>query len=510
MRSNGRFLYIVVGCVLVCRVGYSQEFRYAEDVAPSVINPMFSKEMVEIRLNELMFSGLFKDSIFMEAEGDLAETWKVSLDKQRVEITLREKTWHDGKPVTAYDVAFTVQALKRANRGAREFRRVAAISKVEVLTPNKLVIEFHHNVSRPLKFLYFKIIPKHILVKLAQEGEIESIKNSPIGSGPFALDDFVANEIRLRRVVKSAGDDERILEIRALLAVPKSTQIEMLKFGYLEAIVRVPPGRIAEVRAIDSCRLYSYETSTWWYIGVNHANHHLAIRNVREAIVHALDRENIRQARLGGGKTISGPFAPWSPFYDSKVTPREFSLSSTERLMKKAGYHKKNGVFRDRNNRMLKLRMVLNMQWSLVLRDVALSLEAELRAAGFIIEVQWLDTATWFQAVERDHIYDITLGIWTFDEGSNIRPLFHSKGEKNFIGYRNQHMDKLFERVQEVRDPDILIAINRKLHRIAYDDLPYVFLWSTPTYSAISTKIYDVDIHPFTFFGSVTEWRYQK
>lgn len=500
LRKLVLYLVYVISSVYT-QSGWAQEFRYAEDVSPSTLDPTLSNEMVELRLNELMFSGLFKDSLFLEPEGDLAKQWHVSVDKRSVNITLESRYWHDGQPVSSDDIKFTVNVLRHSSHNSRAVVDALSIKDIELLDQKRFVVHFKKAVNQPLRFLYFKILPRHAYHSPA-------FKRHPVGTGPFSFEKFSANEIHLKRVKITSGQD--INEIRVLLSGPKSTQLDMLKFGYLEAIVRVPPNRVSEVRGLRNCQLYAYESLSWWYIGINHQNPALSKQGVREAIVYALNREKIREARLGEGTTISGPYVPRNPYYDERIEPRPFSLKRSQQRMLQAGYHKSGGFYVDQAGKLLKLRLLMNNRWSLVYRDVAVTLESELRKAGFWVSIEWKDSSGWFKAVEIEKDFDLTLGIWTFDEGANVRPLFHSMGKSNFINYKNKKMDNLLEESEQVRDPDFLLAIQKSIHHLASEELPYIFLWTVPSYSAISNSIYDVEIHPFNFFNSIAKWRSRR
>ena len=90
------------------------QFRYGEDRAPSTLNPAFGRTMVDTRLEELLFEGLFTYDRFLNPVPALAARAVISADRTRATVYLRQSFWHDGEPVTPADVVFTVRALKHA------------------------------------------------------------------------------------------------------------------------------------------------------------------------------------------------------------------------------------------------------------------------------------------------------------------------------------------------------------------------------------------------------------
>src|SRR5687768_10580677 len=80
---------------------------------PRFVNPLLALSDTDRDLTHLVFSGLTR----IDAEGDLvpdlASSWDVSPDSRVYTFTLRpDAHWHDGTPVTADDVLFTIGLLR--------------------------------------------------------------------------------------------------------------------------------------------------------------------------------------------------------------------------------------------------------------------------------------------------------------------------------------------------------------------------------------------------------------
>src|SRR5210317_1662702 len=85
--------------------------RYAEATAPTSLNPMLVTDMPSLRATEIMYEGLVSPPIAGEVEPALAKSWTIAPDESSVSFQLQEGLkWHDGKPVTAKDVLFTIEA----------------------------------------------------------------------------------------------------------------------------------------------------------------------------------------------------------------------------------------------------------------------------------------------------------------------------------------------------------------------------------------------------------------
>jgi peptide/nickel transport system substrate-binding protein len=100
----------------------------------------------------------------------------------------------------------------------------------------------------------------------------------------------------------------------------------------------------------------------------------------------------------------------------------------------------------------------------------------------------------------------LILSQWSFDRNEDIWDQFHSEGSRNFIAYQSETVDELLDQARNTTDPQLKKQSLRKIHRILQDETPMVFLWTLDSYSAMSTRIENVVIHPFYFFTWTRDW----
>ena len=133
------------------------------------------------------------------------------------------------------------------------------------------------------------------------------------------------------------------------------------------------------------------------------------------------------------------------------MKPYQYDLRAADALMRKAGYKKTAGVYA-RNGRKVRLKLAVNKDWT-VYKDVVLDIQTRLRQAGFEVDIDWLDAASWADRVVKGGDFDLTIGAWSFDEASNVDSLFESDGRNNFVNYKSERMDSLLKQSQDTRDP---------------------------------------------------------
>lgn len=498
---------ITLSVLLLVGSAEAEHFRYAEDQAPAIINPLFTTSMSEARINELLFESLFTDDKDLNTVPMLAERFELSEDGLTMDVWLRRGVrFHDGHPLTAEDIVFTIAALKDERTLSTESGRVSWIAEAEQIDAHRVRLTFAVPESRPQDKLFFKILPAHRFQGTAIKRS-DSFRANPIGTGPFLLDHYNEdNSITLRRFGEHR-DTGGLPEMVMREVSDKNYQAKLLLYESLEALIRVLPRDLAVLENNRGVELYPYQTNSWWYLGFNLNRAPFNDPGVRAAISQMIDIEALL-APVGTGDVLSGPFVKSSPYYNHNVTPRGQNLQNAAAQLQAAGYAKDGSGVWARNGE--RLRLIVKAHRSLESsQEVVINLQSQLQAAGLDAQVDFLDEAAWKGAVWRERDFDLILSQWSFDRNEDVREQFHSKGSRNFTGYANPEVDALLDRSRAARDPQEKKQALRALHAKVHEDTPMIFLWTLDSYSAMSVNVRDVVIHPFYYFTWAADWRLQ-
>ncbi len=168
--------------------------QYTEGVVgqPRFINPIYGETNdVDRTLIGLVFSGLMTYDNQGQITTDLASNYTVSENGKVYEFWLKDNIlWHDGKPLTVDDVAFTIKTIQ--NSDYKSPLRASWIDVDVQKTSEKsvrLILKVPYNSF--LESTTVKIIPKHIWENILPENfALSSYNLQPIGSGPFAFVDL--------------------------------------------------------------------------------------------------------------------------------------------------------------------------------------------------------------------------------------------------------------------------------------------------------------------------------
>ena len=503
--SLGLGLALIVGLATphAARAG---DLRYAEDQAPAIVNPLFATSMSEARINELIFEGLYTDDKDLATTPALALTSEMSEDRTEMTIHLRPGvTWQDGTPLTAADVVFTIQAMKDRGTMSTEEGRVDWIASATAVDDLTLQLDFKRPESRPEDKLFFKVLPSHLFSGTTVK-RTDAFRNKPVGTGPYVLDHFNDDgSISLRanpQYRTPTGTDQ--LTMREVS--DKNYQSKLLLYESLEALVRVLPRDLAVLQNNRKVELYPYQTNSWWYLGFNLKHHPFDDPRVRTAIAELIDVDALL-GPIGTGDTLTGPFVKSSPFYNHDVQPFGVDTGDAAVLLQNAGYSR-NGNHWEKSGAPLTLNIKAHKNLESV-QEVVINLQSQLQSEGVTVNVDFLDEAGWRADVWNDRNYDMILSQWSFDRNEDIREQFHSQGSRNFTGYSNPEVDRLLDLARDTLDPQEKKDALRQVHAIIHTDVPMVFLWTLDSYSAMSTRVRNVVIHPFYFFTWVTDWTMQ-
>lgn len=485
-------------------------FRYPEDARPSSLMPFFADNMSEVRIVEFIFESLITLNKRGDVEGVLATAWQVSPDNMSITFDLRPGVvWHDGKPFSAQDVVFTVQAAKDPKTIFNGKSKYDFISGVQELGGNKVKFTFKRPEKDVEKRFTFKIIPKHAFSSPAITRTDRFLKN-PIGTGPYKI---TANTLRSITLSKNEKywSDVQIDEIIMQHTPDKNEQINLLNYAGtnagIHAVIFIPPKNMSTFENSDTVVLEPYHTVSWWYLAFNHNNPMLKDLAVREAFALAINREELLEAHLGQGDLLTGPFTESSPFYNFDVEARQTSVDEANQKLEAAGY-KKAGEYRKKGKDKLSFKFVLDKEMPRS-QQLFLSIQGQLKKVGIEVLPEYVDLAKYKEEVFNKKKFDLTMNIWSFKEIEDVYPLFRTGAMMNFIQYSNAEVDQLLDESLNTKDHKKYKELMMTLHQVLYGDLPYLFLWSLDVYSGLTKQLSNIFIQPYYYFTFFKEWAFK-
>lgn len=448
----------------------------------------------------------------------LAKEYKVSKDHLRITVILRDNLrWHDGLPITAEDVKFTVEKIKDPTVPALNKEGFfTKLDHVEVIDDKTAVFIWKEPYAPSLHALtQLAPIPKHVYGK----GDFltNPANRAPVGSGPFKFEEWRTSQmISIVRNDDYYGKKPYLDRIIFKVIPDGSVALNALKAGELDEMRVTQIQWERQTTEPDFLRRFNkfyYYVPSYNYIGWNCRSVWFRDKRVRRAMTELFDRESINAKLYSGyAKLVSGPFYINSWAYDKTVRPWPFDPDEAHRLLEEAGWtdHDGDGI-RDKDGVKFEFEFLIP-SGGIIGKQYAQMLQQECAKAGVIVKIRMVEGATFFDRVDKGEFDACALG-WRLDIDPDIFDTFHSTQVPpvglNHGFYSNPKVDSLLERGRVVFDKEKRAEIYHQVHRLMHEDQPYTFVNTVPEKRIINKKIKNIVISPdgpFNFYPGAAYW----
>lgn len=497
--------------------------NFYEESLPSTMNPLYAQSMVDYRSQELVFDRIFFHSpIDNQLISRVVEKGEVAEGGKSFRLTLKSGLkWHDGKPVTAKDVCFTVAAMLDPGTTspiAEGYRTVLAGCDTE----SQLValVKFTKVFHNPKERLGFALMPSDAFGgKTAISPDLD-FSVHPVGSGPYK------GSRGKRGVTFEAYANGHHASTISNLSLSEGgdpiVQVTTLRNNGVQGILAVPPPLRADVSASDDLQLKSYDLRSWWFVAVNTRKGALTDKRVRKALDLILDRSDLRQLLIGvkpGEQNspcefISGPFVQSSPFYNRSVPTHEKSdKAAANKLLTDAGLTNIGGRWQFKGAPVtLNIGMLAPLENEAP--DLLTQVSNQIGAGGFDRQQNRVSADDWRRRVLTGKAteFDLLIGKWSFGVVDEVNPIFETragtKGTLNIFNYSNADVDNAIAEYNAARTDTAAFDAYHKLHSLLADELPYLFMWKLDTKSAWRTEVRGNIISAYFYWTEVDSWKY--
>lgn len=427
----------------------------------------------------------------------LAERWDLSPDNRSVTLYLRkDAVFHDGKPITAEDVKFSIETIRDNHPFRSMYGPVHAVTISDPHTAVVRLAEPHPALLLAMSTSLTPIIPKHIFGD-GTDVKIHPRNAAPVGSGPFKLVEHKAGEhIILERFDRFFLKDQPRLD-RIIVKLFKDPSSMLLAFerGEIDMHQGLSDAREIErakkIAGVQIVKGAAPAIGPLIWLAFNTKSPKLADPRVRQAINYAIDKKFLLQSLLGGvHDRATGPITSGSPLYSGEVERYELDLARASKLLDEAGLKPgANGV---------RLTLDLdNIPGNADLKTTQEYLKPALAKIGVEVNLRNSpDFPTWARRVSSLQ-FEMTLdSVWNWGDpvigvhrtwlSSNIKPgIIWS----NTQSYSNPKVDALLGAAGQEMNLTKRKALYKDAQKIIVQDCPVAFLWQQTFYEAYLGKV---------------------
>ncbi|HEY2995785.1 MAG TPA: peptide-binding protein [Methylomirabilota bacterium] len=467
------------------------------------LNPVVATDGVSYTVEWPIFDSLLELDQSLNVKPLLAESWETSRDGLIYTFKLKKGvTWHDGKPFTARDVAFTFysvldpkvttphRAYFDALVGFPELTAKENPKKPEELAVRPIEVVDDHTVRFRLRYPSGSllavltnpragIVPEHLL-KGADLNTAE-FNRKPVGTGPFKFVEWR----RAERIVLEANDryhaGRPALNRVIFRIIPDAVVLlQELRAGGVDFIENPPLTEMARLKQTPGLKVLVADNTSYTYFGWRQDLAPFNDIKVRRALNHAIDAPTIiKEVLQGYAAPATGQFPPSSWAYDPSVKPYAYDPARARALLAEAGFKPgADGILaKDGKPFTFSIRHDVANQ---TVKDTAVIVQEYLKRVGVDARLEPLDWPTFVKKLFAAEFEGIVVG-WTnhHDPDPFAYTIWHSSQWKgrNFAHYKNARVDELLEQARRTA----VVAERKKAYsefsKVLMEDAPYVFLY---------------------------------
>ncbi len=464
--------------------------------APRFVNPVLAISQTDKDLSELIYASLMTRGTNDSLVPELAESYSISDDATTYTFVLHDNlTFHDGTPLTAEDVLFTIE--KAMQPGIKSPER-ANWEGVTVEQVDELTITF--TLAKP----YAQFLQNTLLGILPQEhwGELTAdefifskLNTAPIGSGPYKFvsathsTSGIPNSFNLTRFTDYVRGAAYIKKFTLNFYSGKDAVEEALQNGDINSLSEASPQSVEVLQSEDDYAVLTSTLPRIFAIFFNQShNEALEYKAVRTVLRDVIDKDALIQNILSGyGQSIDSILLQKT---NTEEDTPVLSIEDARAQLEDGGWEKSdedNLYYRDG----VVLALTLTTANSAELKDMATSIAATWTELGAQVKLEVFEPGNLTQSVLRTREYDALLFGEIVGTDPDPYAFWHSSQRNdpglNIANYTNTTVDNLLVKARKTVDNEERAALYTEASSEINDDIPAIFLYA-PNYIYITDE----------------------
>lgn len=451
---------------------------------PRILNPLYASDRVTMTVNNALYSPLF----VLEGgqpEYCLAESLTASGDYKTYTLKLKKGLkWHDGRPLTAADVVFTIEKVldPKQNCFLRELflfdDTPVAVKQVDDSTVEFVLPE----VSMAFTDSLAQIVP---IPRHRYENEADLAKSAqneqPVGSGPFKFKEFKPGEsVTLVRFDDYFGGRPHLDTVVYRVIADENAAGIALQNGEIAAQY-IQPKDAEKYHRDGRFNVVLYSEDMLHNMIISLANPALRSKEVRQAIAYAVNKDELVAGAYQSAEYAEKAFSVFTPntlYYTTDLPRYDHSEAKARELLAKAGVSS------------LKLRLYY-LSSRKEHECQALIVQQNLKKVGIDVELLPTERGAFLKKLLDQQTTDMDLVFNAYVLGSepdSYKSAFMTGKIYNFSHYSNPALDELWRKGAVEPDKAAREAIYKEIQQILAEDMVLYPIVYPKSIVAISKK----------------------
>lgn len=467
--------------------------------APTNLDPGVGLDEASQKLHQLLFRSLLKIDSNLRVVPDLATRFESADYLNYVAAIPPGVKFHDGREMTADDVAFTFRRFLDPKFTSARKGAYSAVRAIDVIDRYTVVFRLKAPSAS---------FPVNLIMGIVPAGTGPAAARAPIGSGPYRLQEFVQDDHATLAPFADAYGGAPANAGIVFKVVPDETMRGLeLRNGSVDIVVNdLSPDLVHGLRSEKRLAVTTGPGTDYAYIGLNLRDPLLGDLRVRRAIGYAVDADAIiNYLRRGLARRATGVVPSMSWAYAGDVPGFTHDVAEAKRLLDEAGYPDPDG-----DGPLPRIQLTLKTSTAEAYRLQAAVIQQNLAEAGIGLDVRSYEFATLMTDVVRGNVQLYTLQYVGVTDPDMLRRAFLSTQAPpvgfNRGHYANEEVDDLIVRASQSLDEDERRRLYGDVQRIVAAEAPYISLWAKTNVAVAQANLEGIALSPiadFTFLSHV-------
>jgi peptide/nickel transport system substrate-binding protein len=424
-------------------------------------------------IDEVVYANIFEGLTRYNPDGSvapaLAESWEISDDGTVYTFKLRPGVkFHDGTDFTADDVKFSLDRARAADSTNAQKALFAGIADVTVVDPLTVKV----TLSAPNGGFLTNLAWGDAVIVAPESAA--NLATAPVGTGPFKFTRWVQGDrVEIERNPDYWGPAPALEKATFKFIADPTAAFAAMMAGDVDAFPVFPaPENLGQFSADPRFKVIVGSTEGETILALNNTDPALADVRVRQAIAHAINRQEIIDgAMFGYGTPIGTHFAPHNPDYVDLTGISAYDPEKAKALLAEAGY---GGG----------LTLSLKLPPPTYARRGGEIIAAQLRAVGIETQIENLEWAQWLETVFKGKDFDLTIVSHTEPMDINIyaRPDY-------YFQYDNPAFQEVMAELDVATDPAERTELLKSAQTIIAEDYVNAYLFQLAKTGVANAKI---------------------
>ena len=441
----------------------------------------------------------------LQWEFALAKDLKVDASGKVFTFTLRpDLKWSDGSPMTADDFQFTFENISKENKEnpaaqyalLSDMKRIVSYKADSATSTIVATLADVYARDIALYYLTFPPVPKKIWEgkPFFDPANNPELRKPSVTSGPYKVESYDSNKEGLLTANPNWYRGQPNFEKIALKPFAPNLVYEAIKTGQADAsLTFMPPAQFNEVKANANLKTYDWfgVQSDYRYIVYNTTKPPFNDKNLRQAIVYALDRNAMIKLAENGRALPQYTFTNEnSPYYNPEISRYDYNLDKAKKMLGDNGYALQGSNLVSKEGQPLKFTVSYD-NTDVPGKLLATYMQAQLKQLGIEIAVESKDSQSYLVNLVTKK-YDIGVGVTggsVFPDPDTVKFFYTKAGVFNVAGYAVPRLDEIFELGSHELDNSKRKQLYGEAMKILAEDVPSAVFYGQVAYIAANKKV---------------------